>query len=135
MIQIAKTKDVKNLYELEKSVFKVDEFALSKHSFYYHVKKNLLLVAKKDGEILGYILVFTYLKIPRIYSLCVSKKARNQGVASLLLSEVIKKHKNLRLEVKQKNQKAIKLYEKFGFKITKILPKYYKNQDGFLMIK
>lgn len=135
MISRAISKDVKELFKLEKSVFKADDFALSKRSFYYHIRQNLLLVAKKDDEILGYILVFYRLKIPRIYSLAVSKKARNLGIGSLLLNDVLSNFATLRLEVKKSNKKAIKLYKKFGFKIIKKLPKYYKTEDGILMIK
>lgn len=135
MIRQAISKDVNELFRLEMSVFEADDFALTKRSFYYHIKRNLLLVAKKDDEILGYILVFSHLKIPRIYSLAVSKKARNLGIATLLLDNILSKFPTLRLEVKQNNQNAIKLYQKFGFKIIKKLPKYYKNEDGILMIK
>ena len=140
MIRKATNSDIKALLEIENESF--NEFKLSKASFYYHIKKNFLYVYElesyksilKKGEILGYCLVFSYLKIPRIYSIAVSKKARNLGVGSAMLEFLTLEFKTLRLEVRSDN-KAIHLYEKFGFKKVKILPNYYEDCDGILMIR
>ena len=140
MIRKATNSDIKALLEIENESF--NEFRLSKASFYYHIKRNFLYVYElgsdksilKKGEILGYCLVFSYLKIPRIYSIAVSKKARNLGVGSAMLEFLTLKFKTLRLEVRSDN-KAINLYEKFGFKKVKILPNYYEDCDGILMIR
>ena len=140
MIRKATNSDIKALLEIENESF--NEFKLSKSSFYYHIKINFLYVYElesdksilKKMEILGYCLVFSYLKIPRIYSIAVSKKARNLGVGSAMLEFLTLKFKTLRLEVRSDN-KAIHLYEKFGFKKVKILPNYYEDCDGILMIR
>ncbi|MCZ6150115.1 N-acetyltransferase [Campylobacter ureolyticus] len=140
MIRKATNSDIKALLEIENESF--NEFKLSKASFYYHIKRNFLYVYElesdksilKKREILGYCLVFSYLKIPRIYSIAVSKKARNLGVGSAMLEFLTLKFKTLRLEVRSDN-KAIHLYEKFGFKKVKILPNYYEDCDGILMIR
>ena len=44
---------------------------------------------------------------------------------------------NINLEVRISNQKAIKLYEKCGFKIVAIRKNYYQDnhEDAYLMIK
>ncbi|MCZ6104653.1 GNAT family N-acetyltransferase [Campylobacter ureolyticus] len=139
MIRKATNSDIKALLDIENESF--NEFKLSKSSFYYHIKRNFLYVYEqsdksilKKGEILGYCLVFSYLKIPRIYSIAVSKKARNLGVGSAMLEFLTLEFKTLRLEVRSDN-KAIHLYEKFGFKKVKILPNYYEECDGILMIR
>ena len=57
------------------------------------------------------------------------------GKALLNYSMKILNNKNLSLEVKSTNQKAIALYEKMGFKKVKTLPAYYPNGvDGVLML-
>lgn len=133
-IRLARSSDTKKLLKIENRVFSKDDFALSKASFYYHIRKNLLYVAvdEKD-EILGYILVFNNLKIPRIYSLAVG--VVNQGIGSKLLKFVCEKFKTLQLEVRADNFKAIKLYEKFGFKKIKILKAYYLDGTNGIKMK
>ncbi|QKF65418.1 GNAT family N-acetyltransferase [Campylobacter corcagiensis] len=123
--------DVNALLKIEEESF--SEFKLSRASFYYHIKRNFLVVYEKNGEILGYALVFTYLKTPRIYSIAVSKSSRNLGVGSEILNYLTTKFNSLRLEVRSDNKTAINLYKKFGFKVIKILPNYYENCDGLKM--
>jgi ribosomal-protein-alanine N-acetyltransferase len=69
--------------------------------------------------------------------LAISKKFQNQGLAKRLLDYSFEhlKEKSFSLEVKVSNTGAIKLYEKFGFKIKKVLQNYYENEDGYLMEK
>lgn len=129
-------KDVSELLNIENETFDKFNSPLSRRAFRYHIKKNFMLLARGDGgEILGYILVFGYLKIPRIYSLAVGKNARGKGIGKALINEAKSKFKSLRLEVRKDNEAAINLYEKAGFKSVKILPKYYGDgQDGLEMI-
>ncbi|WP_323669809.1 GNAT family N-acetyltransferase [Aliarcobacter butzleri] len=73
----------------------------------------------------------------RLYSLAIDINFQGLGIASKLLEYSFEKlrNKNFSLEVKTKNIKAIKLYEKYGFKIKKVLKDYYEDSDGYLMIK
>ena len=127
-VQKASIKDVNTLFELEHSVFDSFNSPLSKRSFRYHIEKNLLLTAKIDENIVGYILVLTSPKCPRIYSVAVSPSYARQGIGKALLEEVIKQSKCLRLEVRQDNQKAINLYKLYGFEIVAEKQNYY--DDG-----
>lgn len=128
--------DVAELLDIENEAFDKANYPLSKRAFRYHIKKNFMLTAKDNsGKILGYILIFAYLKIPRIYSVAVGKNARGKGVGKSLTAQAIKIFKNLRLEVRKDNKIAISLYEKLGFKRTKILPDYYADgQDAIAML-
>ena len=61
---------------------------------------------------------------------------RKKGIASKLMDMMINDDvKNITLEVNVKNQDAIKLYEKYGFKIVSVREKYYGNDDAYLMIR
>lgn len=137
MITQATLADLNHLHDLEKEIFKNDVFALSKESIKYHLKRNLIFKIEVNGMNVGYILWLNRKKYFRLYSLAISKKFQNQGFAQQLLDYSFEhlKEKSFSLEVKVSNVGAIKLYEKFGFKIKKVLENYYETQDGYLMVK
>jgi len=137
MIKKAKKENLKFLYDLENKVFTNDPFSLSKESFKYHILKNNLYVIEIDEKIVGYILWLERKNYFRLYSLAIDSDFQALGIASKLLEYSFEnlKNKNYSLEVKITNIKAIKLYEKFGFKIKKVLKDYYEDSDGYLMVK
>lgn len=137
MITKAKLSDLTSLYNIEKEVFQNDPFALSKESFRYHISKNELYKIEVEDKIAGYILWLKRKNHYRLYSLAIGNSFQGLGLASKLLEYSFKnlKNKDFSLEVKVNNEKAIKLYEKFGFKIRKKLLNYYENSDGYLMYK
>lgn len=117
------TEKTHNIHILNENILKED---LKKENYIY-------LVAKKNGNILGYIGISFVLDSADIISVVVSKEYTNKGIASLLLENVFKicKEKNITniiLEVRKSNIPAQKLYEKFGFNNISIRKKYY---DGF----
>ncbi|XOB63131.1 GNAT family N-acetyltransferase [Campylobacterota bacterium DY0563] len=134
-ISKASKKDIKKLFEIENKIFKDDIMMMRLSSFYYHVEKNFLYKVEVDNQLVGYILWLKRKRFFRLYSLAVLEEFRKLGLATKLLDfslEKLKK-KDLQLEVRVSNEKAIKLYEKYGFKKVKILKKYYENEDGVLM--
>ncbi|MEV9500093.1 GNAT family N-acetyltransferase [Aliarcobacter butzleri] len=137
MIKKAKKENLKDLYYLESRVFQNDSFALTKSAFRYHILKNNLYIFEKDEKIVGYILWLERKNYFRLYSLAIDINFQGLGIASKLLEYSFEKlrNKNFSLEVKTKNIKAIKLYEKYEFKIKKVLKDYYEDSDGYLMIK
>ena len=60
---------------------------------------------------------------------------QNQGIGSVLLKYIIdnKQDKKIMLEVRSKNINAIKLYQKYDFKIINIRKNYYKDDDAIIM--
>ena len=65
---------------------------------------------------------------------------QNKHIGSKLLEKLVSlslenKMKNITLEVRTDNEKAIYLYKKFGFKSVSIRKKYYNDVDGILMEK
>ena len=136
MIIQANIKHTKALLALEIELFSKDDFPLSIGSFYYHIKRNKLFIYIQDSKIIGYILWLKRQKYYRLYSLGVSKEFRTSGVAQKLLTYSFDHLDTLAfsLEVRTTNQNAIKLYEKNGFKIQKLLTDYYPDHcDGYLM--
>lgn len=137
MISKANVSDLLSLHNIEKEVFLNDPFSMSKNSLKYHILKNDLFKIEVDGFVAGYILWLERKKYYRLYSLAISSKFQNRGLAKKLLEYSFEnlKDKNFSLEVKVSNESAINLYKKFDFKINKNLEDYYENEDGYLMIK
>ena len=73
-------------------------------------------------------------------NIVVKKDFRNQGIGTLLLTNLLhfakKSHlTSITLEVMDENYSAIHLYKKLGFETTGIRKNYYQNKDGIIMIK
>ncbi|MFA7236970.1 MAG: GNAT family N-acetyltransferase [Phycisphaeraceae bacterium] len=76
----------------------------------------------------------------RIYGLAVSSNFRGRGAAKLLVNHVLNlmADQNVRhcyLEVSASNAPAIALYEKLGFRYTRLLPDYYAEGEAGLSMK
>ena len=131
--------DVSALYKLEQELFRAENFPLSRASFVYHVKNNLLYVVQVDGEIIGYVLVLTKRSKAKLYSLGVSSFHRGKNIAQKLLLKAIEEVNTLNftqllLEVRVDNEAAISLYRKLGFLTTQTLKNFYLDDcDAYLM--
>ncbi|XPV67680.1 MAG: GNAT family N-acetyltransferase [Halarcobacter sp.] len=127
--------DAKELFDLENKVFKNDCMAIGLSGFYYHINTNFIYKVVIDEKIVAYILWLERKDFFRLYSLAVLVQYRALGIASKLLEYSLEnlESKNMQLEVRKSNKKAIKLYEKFGFKIYKNLEAYYGDEDGVMM--
>jgi ribosomal-protein-alanine N-acetyltransferase len=128
------------LCALEAKIFTAENFSLSRRNFLYHIKRgNVLLGAFEKDELTGYILLFSYQKSARIYSLGVDPFYRQQGIASHLIKQTIEiakgmKKNYLSLEVRSDNFPAYSLYIAHGFIPIKTLPGYYSDGgDGIKM--
>ncbi len=94
-----------------------------------HQEKPYFFVAKTAENLAGYILYLEYKKTIRIYSIAVSPSYQGQGIARSLIEYLLATTtKDIFLEVNTKNYRAIELYNKLGFVITKMITGYY--EDG-----
>ena len=131
--------DVSKLFALEQKLFTTENYPLSRASLRYHVQNNLLYVAEKDAEIVGYALVLIKRKRAKLYSIGVSVAHRGQKIAQKLLKVVVDEtfsrgFEHLLLEVRVDNEAAIALYKEFGFHQTKRMKAFYRDGcDAYLM--
>lgn len=93
-----------------------------------------------DNSPVAFINYFIMYERAELININVVESYQNQRIASRLLEYMIqdciqKKVNSITLEVKVTNQKAIHLYEKFGFKEIGIRKGYYQGIDGILMEK
>ena len=111
----------------------VDE-VIKKEDLKEKIQSNEIIVAKMQNNIVGYVTfniqeknnpIMRYRKQLQIEAICVDENNRCKGIGTELLKHLknIAKEKNctdMYLTVNEENINAIKLYEKFGFKVKSI---------------
>lgn len=117
-----------------------EQYNPSLFNYFYETFPQGFIVAEKAHKIVGFIIgVKTISETAKILMLSVSESHRNQNIGSALLTRFLKEIlnenvKHVELEVRTDNEKAIKFYEKHGFKITEKIPKFYQNgEDAYTM--
>jgi len=122
-IRKARVSDLPRLVEVENACFDYDQ--LSRRNFHWMIKHahSIFLVLEHNKSIAGYglVLINKGTSLARLYSICVTSEYQGLGLAARLVSELEDKASEedcayLRLEVKESNTAAIKLYEKLGYK-------------------
>ncbi|WP_428023579.1 GNAT family N-acetyltransferase [Arcobacter sp.] len=134
-IEKANLDDIKELLFIEEKLFLNDSSALSKASFSYHLKRNIIYKIKIDKKTVAYILWLKRKNYYRLYSLAILKEFQGKGLGKSLLEFSLNTLDKdcFELEVRVSNQTAINLYEKFGFKKVKVLEEFYDDEDGIKM--
>jgi len=134
-IRKARASDVDDLAAIEKAVFPGDR--LSRRSFRQFIERETaeMLVAENEGRVAGYAVVL-FRKgsgVARLYSIAVGPFFARLGIGRLLLAaaeEAAFEHDRLllRLEVREDNDRAIRVYEQAGYRKLGREPDYY--EDG-----
>lgn len=95
-----------------------------------------ILIYEED-YIKGLVIYDIYYERIEIEYIIVDKKHRRKNIATKLLKELenIKNIENITLEVRESNKSAIAFYEKNGYEKVAIRKNYYKEENGYLMMK
>jgi len=122
-IRKARASDVDDLAAIEKAVFTSDR--ISRRSFRLLIERETAetLVAESDGRVAGYAVVL-FRKgsgVARLYSLATGPFFSGLGIGRQLLAaaeEAAFEHDRmmLRLEVREDNDRAIRIYEQAGYR-------------------
>jgi [ribosomal protein S18]-alanine N-acetyltransferase len=93
------------------------------------------ILEEDEKEVLGFGLLSAALEEAHILNLCVKEGRQEQGLGTQMLAHLVsvakdKTVKQIYLEVSVDNQKAIKLYEKWGFGLVGVRHGYYHAKDG-----
>ena len=93
------------------------------------------LASVDQNQVVGFLATTSVMDEVEITNLAVAKAYQNQGVASLLLKQLISQNGTFFLEVRASNQTARRLYEKYGFDSYFIRQDYYQNpkENAILM--
>lgn len=94
-----------------------------------------IYIYKENNINKGFIHIQNGLDIIDLLNIIVKPEYQNQGIGSVLLKYIIdnKQDKKIMLEVRSKNINAIKLYQKYDFKIINIRKNYYKDDYAIIM--
>lgn len=95
-----------------------------------------IVVYEENNKIVGalvYSLIYDRIEIEYIV---VSDEYKRFGIGTKLLKYIEKEGiTNITLEVRESNTVAINFYKKNGYEVAAIRKNYYKNENGYLMIK
>jgi len=127
VIKKAVKSDIQKIIEIERSSF-IDPW----NEQLFKDALDSIFVFEKDRSLAGYIVFESVLDEGHITNLAVAQGYQRQGVASKLIEHVLDIAKGLKikqifLEVRQSNEAAKKLYQKFGFKEIGKRKGYYPN--------
>lgn len=127
-----------NSKDIEDILSNYDKFenSWSTDAFEEDTKNSTYIVAKQNSEVVGFISYREVLDEVEIMNLVTRKDMRNQGVASDLISYVVRKtHCNkINLEVNENNITARRLYKEFGFVQNGLRKNYYNNTDDAILM-
>ena len=122
--------DVKRVFEIENMSFD-QSYGINMFQQLYEMGIGFL-VAEEDGYV-------KYEFQGHIISIAVDKNYRRLGAGTQLLVKAIAILSLLRLdtiylEVNENNTGAVEFYKNFNFKIDRIVPGYYENGDGAIVM-
>jgi [ribosomal protein S18]-alanine N-acetyltransferase len=92
------------------------------------------------AEIAGYMIYWLVSNEVHLQKIAAKPDFRRSGISSMLMKAMIRRSlesngASCLLEVRRSNEPAVKLYEKFGFSVQGIRPKYYSEtgEDAVIM--
>jgi ribosomal-protein-alanine N-acetyltransferase len=100
---------------------------------------GICLAAEVDGRLAGYLVCSRYDTVWHLMNVAVDPAQRRQGIASALMSNLFdtadRPHEQYTLEVRESNDGAIALYERFGFRGAGHRRAYYHDnrEDALIM--
>lgn len=137
MIRIARKDDIDSINLLGETLY--HNFQATYDILSYLTNSNYIILVNEEDVINAFLLVYSNIDYFEIEVIIVEKEHQNKGIATNILNyffdHYTKKGDELLLEVSVNNNKALNLYEKFGFKIINTRKKYYNDLDAYVMKK
>ena len=130
--------DLKRVFEIESMSFN-QSYGIEMVQQLYEMGVGFL-VAEEDGYVIGYVIFWIkYEDQGHIISIAVDKNYRRLGAGTQLLVKAISilSLLNIRaiyLEVNENNTGSVEFYKTFNFKIDRVVPGYYENGDGAIIM-
>ena len=131
-------KDLKRVFEIENMSFD-QSYGINMFQQLYEMGIGFL-VAEEDDYVIGYVMFWIkYENQGHIISIAVDKNYRRKGTGTQLLVKAIAilsllDLHTIYLEVNENNEGAVEFYKNFNFKIDRVVPGYYENGDGAIVM-
>ena len=130
------------LLELEAQCFATDRLSRRSMRRFLTSDQSVFLAALENGHCVGYLLIIFHrgTRLARLYSIAVGPMWQGRGIARRLMTtgEAEAQRRGalyLRLEVNNKNERAISLYESMGYIKFKLLHDYYDDHSDALRMQ
>jgi [ribosomal protein S18]-alanine N-acetyltransferase len=144
-IRLFRLSDLDRVLEIEHASFGKDAYDRNLFADYHRHCGALFLVAEKDRNIRGYMVTCALSRAasPRaeLISVAVEPEQRGKGIASALLDSTLRRLRRrgivrFTLTVRVDNESAIRLYQRYGFRKSRVVRGYYEDgADGQRMVK
>ena len=124
---------IEQIFNLEKDIFKNSAFSKESTENLVKADNSFIYAYLIDEKICGYLMVLDSIDVYEILAIATVEEYRNKGIAQELLDKI--KTKDIFLEVRENNEKAINFYKKNKFKQISIRKGYYSDptEDAIIM--
>jgi [ribosomal protein S18]-alanine N-acetyltransferase len=130
--------DLPNVIAIERRAFPTP-WSLSMFVLELSKPSGICLAALERGRLVGYLVCSRYDTVWHLMNVAVDPARRREGVASTLMSHLFdtadRPHEQYTLEVRESNDAAIAMYERFGFRGAGHRRAYYHDnrEDALIM--
>ena len=124
---------IEQIFNFEKDIFKNSAFSKESTENLVKADNSFIYAYLIDEKICGYLMVLDSIDVYEILAIATVEEYRNKGIAQELLDKI--KTKDIFLEVRESNEKAINFYKKNNFKQISIRKGYYSDptEDAIIM--
>ena len=124
---------IEQIFNLEKNIFKNSAFSKESTENLVKADNSFIYAYLIDEKVCGYLMVLDSIDVYEILAIATIEEYRNKGIAQELLDKI--KTKDIFLEVRKSNEKAINFYKKNNFKQISIRKGYYSDptEDAIIM--
>ena len=124
---------IEQIFNLEKDIFKNSAFSKESTENLVKADNSFIYTYLVDEKVCGYLMVLDSIDVYEILAIATVEEYRNKGIAQELLDKI--KNKDIFLEVRESNKKAINFYKKNNFKQISIRKGYYSDptEDAIIM--
>ncbi|MCD6146097.1 MAG: ribosomal protein S18-alanine N-acetyltransferase [Methanosarcinales archaeon] len=130
-------------------VIDIENEQFSEHDPYmymtlYELNEDTFFVADHHGVVVGFVVGIPSVDeqgmYGRVFSIAVREAYQGLGIGTQLMKSVIdvfhrKKIKNIVLEVRRRNIRAIRFYQRLGFVVTGIEIGYYSDYEDAIIMR
>ena len=124
---------IEQIFDLEKEIFKNSAFNKTYLETLTKGENSFIYVYLIEDKVCGYLMVLDSIDVYEILAIATIEEYRNKGFTQELLDKI--KTKDIFLEVRESNERAINFYKKNDFKQISIRKGYYSDptEDAIIM--
>ena len=134
--------DLDQIARIERATFERTAFSRRTFRRFHRDSRSIFLVWEEEGEVTGYVVGTLCRGSGSLYiaSIAVHSDHRRRGIATELMRSLTEQARRgeahlIWLHVRVSNQSAIDFYKELDFQITHRVPRYYREEDAYIMMR